>query len=278
MTFEVDGGPTGVRATPAVRARARELGVELDLVEGTGDGGRVTAEDVQRAAGAGAGGSVEERVAVSGVRRAGAEVLARQAAVPQVTTFRTVDCTEMERFRKELGISPLPVVGAALCRIVTEHPVVNAAWDGDAIVMRRSVGLGIAVDTEHGLLVPVVREAEGLGVSELASEISRIATRARAGELTAADTHGGTIGISNTGSYGSEAGTPILAPGSSVTIALGVIAPRALVVDGRVEARPACTLSLTFDHRVLDGAAAGRALTDLVDLLADAGRLRTLGR
>jgi pyruvate dehydrogenase E2 component (dihydrolipoamide acetyltransferase) len=94
--------------------------------------------------------------------------------------------------------------------------------------------------------------------------------------LAPADTHGATVGISNTGSYASEAGTPILTPGSAVTVAVGVIAPRALVVEGEVAARPACTLSLTFDHRVLDGAAAGRALTELVGILQDADRLRDL--
>ncbi len=110
----------------------------------------------------------------------------------------------------------------------------------------------------------------------IAAEIRRLAEAARGGHLTPNDLHGATIGVSNTGSYGSEAGTPLLNPGNAVTIAMGVIQPRALVVDGEVVARPACTLSLTFDHRVLDGAAAGRALTDLVALLQDGGRLRDL--
>jgi pyruvate dehydrogenase E2 component (dihydrolipoamide acetyltransferase) len=202
--------------------------------------------------------------------------LTRQAAIPQVTTFRTVDCTALEEFRRGLGVSPLPVVAAALCRTISGHPIINAAWDGDTISMRAAVHLGIAVDTEHGLMVPVVRGAEAMGIGALGTEIKRVAELARGGRLAPADTHGATVGISNTGSYGSEAGTPILTPGSSVTIAVGVIAPRALVVEGEVVARPACTLSLTFDHRVLDGAAAGRALTELVGIVQDADRLRDL--
>ena len=143
----------------------------------------------------------------------------------------------------------------------------------------RAVHVGIAVDTERGLIVPVVRDAEPRSIAELAAEIGRLAEAARAGTLHPEDVAGATISVSNTGSYGSEAGTPLLNPPNAVTIALGVIAPRALVTEGgAVEARPACTLSLTFDHRVLDGAAAGRALTDLVALLQDAAALDELPR
>ena len=266
----------GSVSTPAVRRLARDLGVEIGSVAGTGGGGRVTADDVRGAAG---GSSVRgERVAVSAVGRAVAEILTRQAGIPQVTTFRTVDCSALETFREELGVSPLPVLAAALCRVVDAHPILNAAWDDDAMLMRRDVHLGIAVDTEHGLMVPVVRDAGLRGIADLTAEIGRVAGVARSGTLAPGDTANATIGISNTGSYGSEAGTPILTPGSAVTVAIGVISARALVVGGEVVARPACTLSMTFDHRVLDGAAAGRALTDLVALLQDPARLRDLPR
>jgi 2-oxoisovalerate dehydrogenase E2 component (dihydrolipoyl transacylase) len=260
--------------------------VEIGAVAGSGVDGRITANDVRAAAGAGSssvagvvGEDLRDEVrAVGAVRRGVAENLARQAGIPQVTTFRTVDCTALEAFRGELGVSPLPVLVAALCRTVDRHPIVNASWADDRILVHGKVNVGIAADTEHGLMVPVVRDAGRRGLADIAGEIRRLAELARDGGLTPSDTHGATIGVSNTGSYGSEAGTPILTPGSAVTIAIGVIAPRALVVDGEVVARPACTLSLTFDHRVLDGAAAGRALTDLVALLQDADRLRGLPR
>jgi pyruvate dehydrogenase E2 component (dihydrolipoamide acetyltransferase) len=138
------------------------------------------------------------------------------------------------------------------------------------------VHVGLAIDTERGLMVPVLRDAHSTGIAAIASEIRRLAEAARGGHLTPNDLHGATIGVSNTGSYGSEAGTPLLNPGNAVTVAMGIVQPRALVVDGEVVARPACTLSLTFDHRVMDGATAGRALTDLVSLLQDGERLRDL--
>ncbi|MEO8293562.1 MAG: dihydrolipoamide acetyltransferase family protein [Actinomycetota bacterium] len=287
VTFEVADG--GAASTPAVRRLAREAGVEIGAIAGTGPGGRVTAEDVQGAAAAGdgsaspaeAGADTDTEVReVTGTRRAIADRLTRAAAVPQVTTFRTLDCGALEELRTELGLSPLPIVLAALARVVAEHPLLNASWGGDGrqVLLHRTVNVGIAVDTEHGLVVPVVRNVAVLGLAAIAEEIRRLADAARGGGLGPDDVSGATIAVSNTGSYGSEAGTPLLNPGNAVTMAVGVIEPRALVVDGLVVARPACTLSLTFDHQVLDGAEAGRALTDLVALLQDPERLRDLPR
>lgn len=255
------------RAAPAVRKLAKDLGVDLGGIVGTGPGGRITHADVARAGGS-------PRPAGSS-RRGIASVLERQASIPQVTTFRTLECTALEAYRRELGLSPLPIVVVALVRTVAEHPAINAGWD-DGVVERREVHVGIATDTERGLVVPVLRDAGARGVRDVAAEIARLADAARARTLSPDDLTGATIAVSNTGSYGSEAGTPILSPGTSVTLALGVIEPRALVVDGTVEARPACTLSVTFDHRVLDGAAVGRAVSHLVETLQSPGRLRDL--
>jgi pyruvate dehydrogenase E2 component (dihydrolipoamide acetyltransferase) len=163
--------------------------------------------------------------------------------------------------------------------VIEEHPLLNAAWAKEHIELRGRVNVGIAVDTDRGLTVPVLRGAEARGIAELAAELRRLAVGARAGTLALEDqVSPATIAVSNTGSYGSEAGTPILSPGTSVTLAFGVIQPRALVVAGEVVARAAATISLTFDHRVLDGAAAGRALTDLVALLESPERLGSLPR
>ena len=245
-------------ATPPVRRLAKEVGIDIGVIDGSGVGGRVLEADVRR------------QIAAS---------LTVQAAIPQVTTFRAVDCTALQHYRKELGLSPLPVVVAALCRTVQTHPLLNARWAGDHIELRGAVNVGIAVDTDRGLVVPVVQDAGRTPVSVLASQITRVARGARSGKLTLDDiAPTPTIAVSNTGSYGSEAGTPILSRGTSVTLGLGVIAPRALVVDGQVQVRQACTLSLTFDHRVLDGAATGAALTDLVDLLQSPERLQDLAR
>ena len=128
-------------------------------------------------------------------------------------------------------------------------------------------------------MIPVLQDAGRRGIPDLGAEITRLADAARSGTLRIEDIlPTATVAVSNTGSYGSEAGTPILSPGTSVTLSIGVIAERVLVVEGQVAVRPAATISLTFDHRVLDGAAAGRALTDLVDLLRSDDRLRDLPR
>jgi 2-oxoisovalerate dehydrogenase E2 component (dihydrolipoyl transacylase) len=264
-----------VSATPPVRKLAKELGVEIETVRGTGPSGRVIEEDVRAVA---AGPMHVTRIELTPARRAIAANLERQATIPQVTTFRTVDCSALETLREELGVSPLPVVVAALCRVAKDHPLINARWSTDAILASNAVNAGLAIDTERGLVVAVVRDAHTLGIAQISADSRRLAEAARAGSLTQNDIADATIAVSNTGSYGSEAGTPILSPGTSVTIAIGVIAERVLVVDGLVAARPAATLSLTFDHRVLDGAAAGRALTDLVDLLQSDERLRDLPR
>lgn len=290
-TFEVEGAAgatsvtaTPVSATPAVRALARDLGVDLSMVSGSGPGGRVTREDVEAFAPTGDEPdhvrpvTAATEIPVSLTRRAIADRLTEVAAIPQVTTFRTVDCTALEAVRARLGVSPLPVFVRALAEVCRDHPLLNARWDGERILLPHDVRVGIATDTKRGLVVPVLADAGSLGIAEIAAEIARLADAARSSALTRDETVDATIAVSNTGSYGSEFGTPLLNPGHAVTIALGVIAPRALVIDGAVEARPACTLSLTFDHRVLDGATVGRAFGALVELLESHERLDTLPR
>ena len=289
-TIERPSANGRAKATPPVRKLARELGVDVETIDGTGPDGRVTETDVRGAATRPAMDDNMFAVTVSADlgsdivpldahRRAIAENLTRQAAIPQVTTFRTVDCSAVEAVRQQIGLSPLPIVVAALAQTVGGHPLLNAAWGTQHIELRRRVNVGIAVDTDRGLVVPVLQGAEARGLEALAGEITRLADEARRGVLALEDQVAPvTIAVTNTGSYGSEAGTPILSPGTSVTLAFGVIQPRALVIDDQVVARPAATISLTFDHRVLDGAAAGRALTDLVALLESRERLEGLPR
>jgi len=265
-------------ATPAVRKLARDFGVDLDSVEGTGPGDRVTREDVERAAKGGREADVEV-APISMIRRTIAENLTRSVRqIPHVTAFRTLDCTALEAFRRELGVSPLPIVVRALAEICKEHRALNASYMGDRgqIWLHRRVHVGIATDTERGLLVPVVRDAAESTIGHIAAEIERLAAAARDGSIRIQELNGGTITVTNTGSYGSEFGTPIINPPQSAILGIGVIEPRALVIDGQVVARPACTLSLAFDHRLLDGATAGRAFGDLVSLLESRDQLEAL--
>jgi pyruvate/2-oxoglutarate dehydrogenase complex dihydrolipoamide acyltransferase (E2) component len=298
-SFEVagvaDADAKAVAATPAVRKLAKDLGVDLAHLVGTGPGGRVTREDVERVAGERSGTSTNEippddegdhvwrgttttSVPVSPTRRAIADRLTEVAAIPQVTTFRTVDCSALEVHRDGLGVSPLPVFVRALAEVCREHPKLNSSWDGERILLFHEIRVGIATDTERGLMVPVLGDVGALGITQIAAEITRLAEAARSNSLSRDDVVGATIAVTNTGSYGSEFGTPLLNPGHAVTIALGVIEPRALVLDGVVQARPSCTISLTFDHRVLDGATVGRAFGTLVELLESHERLEALPR
>jgi len=295
---ETETGP--ISASPVVRRLARELGVDLADVEGSGPGGRVTREDIERTVQEGVGtaagaeetpssrpGDAEERIPVRGIRRLVAQKMTRAwAEVPMVTTFRNVDATHVDALRTELSqdagrkISPLAIVVGALVQVCGEHPKLNSWYDAEAheIVLVGPCHVGIATDTERGLMVPVVRDADRKGVLTLADEIAELVSAAREGRATPDQLTGSTITVTNVGSFGSEYGTPIVNFPEAAILALGVVEPRPLVVDGEIEARPAVTLSLTFDHRVLDGADAGRAMTALQQLLESPFRLGALPR
>jgi 2-oxoisovalerate dehydrogenase E2 component (dihydrolipoyl transacylase) len=279
-----------VAASPPVRRLAKEMGVDLAGIVGTGPGGRVTREDVKTFAG---GVPVafpvgeEQRIPVRGIRRMIAEKMARSASeIPHVTTFLTVDASHLLAFRQELAqdsgerITPLPIVVRALVEVCKSHPKLNSSFDSkqSEIVMRSSCNVGIATDTEHGLLVPVIHDAGQMGIVGLSHEIARLVEAARAGKSEPHHMVGGTITVTNVGTFGAEFGTPIINHPEAAILALGVIEPRALVVDGRVEARPAVTLSLSFDHRVMDGGEAGRALKALGALLESPFKLGALPR
>jgi pyruvate dehydrogenase E2 component (dihydrolipoamide acetyltransferase) len=272
------------RATPAVRAFAKEAGVDLSGLIGSGPDGRITREDVERVAagapapgvGAASADRGTEEQPVTPLRRTAADRLTQASAVPTVTTWRTVDCSALERVRGDAGLSPLPYVVRTLADVCGRHPRMNASWTDEAILIHRRVHVGIATDTDRGLLVPVIHDADRIGVGAIAARIAELAARARDGSIAPADVVGHTITVTNTGSYGSEAGTPLPNLPDAVVVALGAIRPRPLVVDGEIVPRPACTLSVTFDHRVLDGAEVGRALSDLVAILEDETALRVL--
>jgi pyruvate dehydrogenase E2 component (dihydrolipoamide acetyltransferase) len=283
-----------VAATPPVRRLAKDLGVDLAGMNGSGPNGRITRDDVERAAASTTGptptwadGADVERIPVRGVRRLVAEKMARSVReIPHVTTFLTVDCTQLAAFREEMErkndrrVSPLAVIVRALVEVIGRHPLLNASFDQAAseIVVHRAVHVGVATDTERGLMVPVVRDAASKGILAVAEEVTRLSKAARDGSITPDLMGGSTITVSNVGTFGAEYGTPIINHPESAILATGVIEPRALVVDGEVQARPAMTLSLSFDHRLLDGAQAGRALRDLADVLESPFELGRLPR
>ena len=238
-----------VQATPVVRRIAQELGVELAEVAGSGPGGRVTEEDVRASA---AGATTDgRREPLRGVRRVIAEHMARaHREVPPVTWVEECDFEDVALERL------LPTVVKACADALVEFPELNARFDGDAILYLDRYDLGVAVQTDDGLVVPVVRGANEKSVDALAAEIAALAERARTGSLGAEDLRGSTFTVSSAGKLAGLFQTPIVNHPEVAILSIGRIAPRAVVRDGEIVVRRTGTLAITFDHRVVDGARA----------------------
>ncbi|HEY4453758.1 MAG TPA: dihydrolipoamide acetyltransferase family protein [Pseudonocardiaceae bacterium] len=273
---------------PPVRKLAKELGIDLRALSGSGRNGVITREDVQRAADGPAptaptydAATKERRVPIRGVRKATASAMVSSAfTAPHVTEFLTVDVTPMMEFRaklksspafRDVKLTPLVFAAKAVCLAVQRTPDVNATWDEAAgeIVYKSYVHLGIAAATPRGLVVPKVRDAESLSLRDLATAIDGLTNTARDGKTAPADMLNGTITITNIGVFGIDTGTPIINPGESAILAFGAIRDMPWVVDGQIVPRKICQLSLSFDHRVVDGAQGSRFLADVGALLGD---------
>ena len=280
---------TGTRtlAKPPVRKLAKDLGVDLAGLSGSGPEGSITRDDVQRAASApvAAAASAGERVPVRGVRKhTAAAMVASAFTAPHVTEFLQVDVTDTmaaaRRIRElpdfaDVKVSPLLFVARALLVAAARHPMINSSWDEAAqeIVIHGQVNLGIAVATERGLIVPNVKDAGALPVTGLARALDTLSRTARGGKATPADLSGGTMTITNVGVFGVDAGTPILTPGESAILAFGQVRDMPWVVDGQLAVRKVTTLSLSFDHRIVDGELGSAVLRDVGSMLEDPVRL-----
>jgi len=263
-----------VRAAPLVRKLARELGVDLARVRGSGPGGRILREDLMAPAGRpGDMADADERISVVGIRKAIARKMVQSATtIPHLTEFAMFDATALlarrEQFRAQgLRVTPLAFFIAALVQAVQKFPIMNSSWNdaADEIVVRRRVHVGIATDTPRGLLVPVLRDAKGLSVGEIAERAATLVERARAGTLEPAMMTGGTITVTNVGASGPvDTGVPLINPPECCVVGFGAIRPRPMVVDGVVAARPAAWISVSADHRIVDGATAAGFLSAIV--------------
>ncbi|TML35012.1 MAG: 2-oxo acid dehydrogenase subunit E2 [Actinobacteria bacterium] len=238
-----------VRATPLVRRLAQEFDIDLGAVEGTGPQGRVTEEDVRAAA----GGSVAEgrRERLRGVRRLVAEHMARaHQEVPPVTWVEECDFGNVDLGRL------VPLALKAVAESLQEFPELNARLEGGEIVYLDRYDIGVAVQTEQGLVVPVVRGCDQAPVDELTKEVERLADAAREGTLTPEELRGSTFTVTSAGKLGGLLTTPIVNHPEVAILSIGRIAERPVVSDGQVVARPVGFVSITFDHRVIDGARA----------------------
>jgi pyruvate/2-oxoglutarate dehydrogenase complex dihydrolipoamide acyltransferase (E2) component len=240
-----------VRATPLVRRLAQELGVELASLAGTGPQGRITEEDVRGAGGAPAAGREGRRVPLRGVRRQISEHLTRShREIPAVTFVEECDFSGVELDRL------IPTVLRASALSLKEYPELNARLEGDEIVFLERYDLGLAVQTEQGLVVPVVRGCDTASPDELAAEVQRLAESARAGTLAPAELRGSTFTVTSAGKLGGFVVTPLINHPEVAILGVHRIAQRPVVRDGEVTVRPVGNVSVTFDHRVVDGARA----------------------
>ncbi|HKG44668.1 MAG TPA: dihydrolipoamide acetyltransferase family protein [Gaiellaceae bacterium] len=243
-----------VRATPLVRRMADELGVDLATVEATGPQGRITDEDVRRAASTadGAGDKGEgRRERMRGVRRLVAEHMTRaHREVPPVTWVEECDFGAVELKRV------LPTTLKAVAESLREYPELNARVEGDEIVYLDRCDLGVAVQTEQGLVVPVVRDCDSKSLDELEAEVARIAEAARAGTLKPEELRGSTFTVTSAGKLSGLLTTPIVNHPEVAILSVGRIGERPVVRDGEIQARPVGTIAVTFDHRAVDGARA----------------------
>jgi 2-oxoisovalerate dehydrogenase E2 component (dihydrolipoyl transacylase) len=290
-------GEVHVLAKPPVRKLARDLGVDLKLLTGTGPNGTITRADVEAAVdGVGAvedtataparvvdfdPATREQRIPIKGVRKMMAAAMVDSAfTAPHVTIFTTVDVTAMmelvDRLRAraefaDVRVTPLLVVAKALLLAVRRNPLVNSSWDESAqeIVVKDYVNLGIAAATPRGLIVPNIKSADALTLPELAGALTSLVVTARDGKTAPADMQGGTITITNVGVFGVDNGTPILNPGESAILCFGAVRDMPWVHEGQLAVRKVTQLSLSFDHRIVDGQLGSQFLADVAALLND---------
>ena len=278
------------RYSPLVRRLAKEYNINLEEVKGTGEGGRVTKKDIMD--------YVASKPGISAPPAAEAEkkVLERETLIPvspkrkitadrmvqskrtaaHVTTVFEVDMSKVERYRelnkenlKREGIhlTYLPFVTLAIARALKEHPILNASWTDDGIVQKNYINVGIAVSLEDGLIVPVIKDADKKDLLQLAREIQDIAQRSRTKKLKPEDVQGGTFTITNYGLNGSLFGTPVILLPQVAILGVGTVVKRPVVINDAIAIRSMVYLSLSFDHRVMDGANADKFLHKIKDIL-----------
>ena len=276
-------------AKPPIRKLAKDLGVDLTTVLATGLAGEITRDDVIRQASQASvfrniqtpewGDQREERIPVKGVRKAIATAMVSSAfTAPHVSVFVDVDATRTMEFVKRLKnspdfagvrVSPLLVMAKAVIWAVRRNPTVNSSWTDKEIIVHHYVNLGIAAATPRGLIVPNVKDAQELSLLELAQALEQLTITARDGKTQPAEMAGGTVTITNIGSYGMDTGTPILNPGEVGIIALGAIKQKPWVVDGEVRSAFVTTVGASFDHRVVDGDVASRFTADIASVIEE---------
>lgn len=265
-----------IQATPLARRMAEEEGLDLGRIQGTGPGGRVTEDDVLRSLEEekGPGAPLPGFLPFSGMRQAIAVgMMSSLHSMAQLTLTARADVTELaalrdvfsQRFQERISYTDLAV--KAVARALRDHPLLNSTLAGDRIILHEQIHIGVAVALEQGLIVPVVRDADRKTILEIHRAVHELAEHARQGRLTVDKVEGGTFTVTNLGMYGVEAFTPIINPPEAAILGLGSVNQELALLNGQVVARSRLTLSLTIDHRVVDGAPGASFLQTLVRML-----------
>src|SRR6056297_1471269 len=275
------------KLAPAVRKLVTEHGIDPSEIEGTGRSGRITKADVLRhigTSGEAGGARPEERVKMSRLRQRVSERMKEaQNTAAILTSFNEVDLHEVvqirnrykDAFQKRHGVKLgfMSFFVKACCEALDKHPVVNASVDGDEIVYHGYQDVGIAVSTDRGLMVPVLRNAGNMGLAQIEAQIAEYAEKARAGKIQLEDLQGGTFSITNGGVFGSLLSTPLLNPPQSAILGMHTIKERPVAIDGEIVVRPMMYIALSYDHRIIDGKDAVQFLVAVKEALEDPARM-----
>ncbi|UUZ79830.1 2-oxo acid dehydrogenase subunit E2 [Paenibacillus sp. P26] len=269
-----------MRATPLARKIAADQGLELGQLEGGGERGKVVRSDVERALTAEKKDQPKEKrvIKLQGMRKIIAQRMSQSAyTAPHVTITTTVDMTAAKTLRTELlpviekqtglRLSYTEIMLKAIASCLVRHPALNARWENDEVVLQEDTNIGLAVSVKDGLLVPVIFGAQRMGLAELVTKSKELAGKARDNKLKPEDLSGGSFTVSNLGMYAVDSFTPIINQPEVAILGIGQIQDKPAVVGGELKARPIMTLSLSFDHRVVDGAPAAAFLTELKTVL-----------
>ncbi|MDI6846874.1 MAG: dihydrolipoamide acetyltransferase family protein [Candidatus Bathyarchaeia archaeon] len=261
-----------VLASPAAKRLAREYGIDLSLVKGSGPEGRIVEEDVRRFVEETRGilPKVKEIIPLSGFRKTSAERVSLSfKTAPHSTIMMEVDVSKATELHEKLEVSYTAILVKAVAKALTEHPIINSMFEENQIKIFEDVNVGVAVATEYGLVVPVIQNADRKSLKEIDATIKELTEKARQGKLTREDLSGGTFTITNLGMYGVEFFTPIINPPEAAILGVGKIVEKPIVISGKIETKPFMTLSLSYDHRIVDGAPAAEFLRKIKEKIEE---------
>jgi pyruvate dehydrogenase E2 component (dihydrolipoamide acetyltransferase) len=255
-----------VLASPAAKRLAREKGIDLSTVKGSGPEGRIVEEDVKQLIGEETRTlpKVKQVFPLSGFRKTSAERLSMSfKTAPHSTVIMEIDVSKAVELREKTQVSYTTIIVKVVAKALTELPIINSTLEGNQVKVFEDVNIGVAVATENGLVVPVIHNADRKSLSEIDVAIKESTEKARQGKLSREELTGGTFTITNLGMYDVDFFTPIINPPEAAILGVGRIVEKPIVVNGKIEIKPMSTLSLSYDHRIIDGAPAGQFLRNI---------------